>query len=77
MGVHHKYNLSGYMYQNKEPKLFYSCDKYIVTISDRTYDLDYKHEFDSWEEMRNYIDRISVDPEYEDFSFALVGLVYN
>lgn len=77
MGIHAKYNLTRYAFQNKEPEMHYSIDQYVVTVSSHSCDLEYIHKYSEWKEVRNYIDRICNDSEYDDYGFSISGLVFN
>ena len=77
MGIHAKYNMTKYAFQDTEPEMHYSIDQYVVIVSSHSYDLEYIHKYSEWKEVRNYIDRICNDSEYDDYGFSVFGLVFN
>ena len=79
MGIYARYDLSCYAAQRKckEPTCAYSIDSYQVLIYDTQGSSEITHDFATWQEVFNYMDRFFADEFYDEWNYRITGLVYN
>lgn len=79
MGIHAKYHMSQYAFQDKEPEMYFSVDFYLVRIWDTEaeWDSELETRYEDWRSVRNYMDTMNSDSIYDSWNYNIIGGVVN